>query len=182
MRFPGSPPFPANGNPDFLAVASDEFLSQTITHGRPGRRMPAWGEQEGGLRAEEIAALVAHLRQLGGVPAPPPDSRGSRLVEADPRIGEQHYGRVCAGCHGKQGEGVEAPALNNKVLLESATDTYLVETIGRGRRGTAMPAFREATPAHPALAEADIEAIVAFIRQWETSKPEPATAGQGEIQ
>jgi mono/diheme cytochrome c family protein len=182
MRFPGSPPFPANGNPDFLAVASDEFLTQTITHGRPGRRMPAWGEQEGGLRTEEIVALVAHLRQLGGVPAPPPDSRGARWVEADPRIGEQHYGRVCAGCHGKQGEGVEAPALNNKVLLESATDTYLVETIGRGRRGTAMPAFREATPAHPALAEADIEAIVAFIRQWETSKPEPAAAGQGVIQ
>jgi cytochrome c oxidase cbb3-type subunit 3 len=182
MRFPGSPPFPANGNPDFLAVASDEFLTQTITHGRPGRRMPAWGEQDGGLRTEEVAALVAHLRQLGRVPAPPPDPRGPRWAKADPIIGEQQYIRVCAGCHGKQGEGIEAPALNNKVLLESATDTYLVETIGRGRRGTAMPAFREAAPTHPALAEDEIEAIVAFIRQWETSKPEPATSGQGEIQ
>jgi cytochrome c oxidase cbb3-type subunit 3 len=180
MRYPGSPPFPANGNPDFLAVASDEFLTQTILHGRPGRRMPAWGEQEGGLRAEEVAALVAHLRQLGGVPAPAPDPRGPRWVKADPKTGEQHYARLCAGCHGKQGEGIDAPALNNKVLLESATDTYLVETIGRGRRGTAMPAFREAAVTHPALAEGQIEDIVAYIRQWESNKPAPAATGQGE--
>jgi cbb3-type cytochrome c oxidase subunit III len=180
MRYPGSPPFPANGNPDFLAVASDEFLTQTILHGRPGRRMPAWGEQEGGLRAEEVAALVAHLRQLGGVPAPAPDPRGPRWVKGNPKTGEQHYAQLCAGCHGKKGEGIEAPALNNKVLLENTTDTYLVETIGRGRRGTAMPAFREAAVTHPALAEAQIEDIVAFIRQWESKKPEPAPAGQGE--
>jgi cytochrome c oxidase cbb3-type subunit 3 len=180
MRYPGTPPFPANGNPDFLAVASDEFLTQTILHGRPGRRMPAWGEQEGGLRSDEIAALVAHLRQLAGVPAPSPDPRGPRWVKADPKIGEMYYARLCAGCHGKAGEGVDAPALNNKILLESATDTYLVETIGRGRRGTAMPAFREAALTHPALTEPEIEAIVAFIRQWESKKPEPANAGQGE--
>jgi cytochrome c oxidase cbb3-type subunit 3 len=180
MRYPGSLPFPANGQPDFLAVASDEFLTQTILHGRPGRRMPAWGEHEGGLRPEEISALVAHLRQLSGVSAPAPDRRGPRWVKADPKIGEQSYARLCAGCHGKQGEGIEAPALNNKVLLETATDTYLVETIGRGRRGTAMPAFREPALTHPALAEGQIEAIVAFIRQWESKKPGPARAGQGE--
>jgi cytochrome c oxidase cbb3-type subunit 3 len=182
MRFPGSPPFPANGNPDFLAVASDEFLTHTILHGRPGRRMPAWGEQEGGLRSEEIAALIAHLRHLGGVPEPSPDPRGPRWVQADPKVGEQLYTSLCAGCHGNAGEGLDAPALNNKVLLESATDSYFVETIGRGRRGTAMPAFREAAVTHPALAEADIETIVAFIRQWESQKPEPAAAGQGDTQ
>jgi mono/diheme cytochrome c family protein len=177
-RYPGSPPFPANGNPDFLAVASDELLTTTILQGRPGRRMPAWGEQEGGLRTEEIAALVAHLRQLGGVAAPPSDPRGPRWVNADAKFGEQRYTQLCAGCHGKQGEGVDAPALNNKVLLENATDAYLVETIGRGRRGTAMPSFREAALTHPALAESEMEAIVAFIRQWETKKPEPGVAAK----
>jgi hypothetical protein len=43
-----------------------------------------------------------------------------------------------------------------------------------------MPAFREAAVTHPALAEGQIEDIVAFIRQWESKKPAPATAGQGE--
>jgi mono/diheme cytochrome c family protein len=179
-RFPGTPPFPANGNPDFLAVASDEFLAETIRSGRPGRRMPAWGEHEGGLRAEEIAALVAYLRKLGGVAAPAPDPRGPRWITADAATGGQHYARLCSGCHGKQGEGTDAPALNNTVLLASATDTYLVETIGRGRRGTAMPAFREAAVTHPALAEHDIEAIVAFIRRWETPAAAPGPTERGD--
>ena len=43
---PASYPFPAIANADFLAVATDEFLEETITAGRPGRRMPAWGESE----------------------------------------------------------------------------------------------------------------------------------------
>jgi mono/diheme cytochrome c family protein len=51
QRFPGTHAFPAIGNPDFLAVASDRFLEDTIQHGRPGRRMPAWGEQQGDFAA-----------------------------------------------------------------------------------------------------------------------------------
>lgn len=180
MRYPGGAPFPANGNPDFLAVASDEFLTQTILHGRPGRRMPAWGEHEGGLRTDEIVALVAHLRRLGGVAAPPPDPRGPRWVKSDPTTGALLYARLCSGCHGKQGEGVDAPALNNRILLENATDTFLVETIRRGRRGTAMPAFREAALTHPALTDQEIAAIVAFIRQWEPKRTESVPSGRGE--
>jgi cytochrome c oxidase cbb3-type subunit 3 len=160
-------------------VASDDFLTQTIVHGRPGRRMPAWGEQEGGLRPAEIGALVAYLRQLSGTKAPPPDPRGPRWIKADAQIGQQYYTRLCAGCHGAKGEGTEAPALNNQVLLTNATDTYLLETIGRGRRGTAMPAFREASPTHPTLAEQEIEAIAAFIRQWEIKRTRSAPNGLG---
>jgi mono/diheme cytochrome c family protein len=67
VRYPQTPPFPSVSNPDFLAVASDEFLIETILKGRPGRRMPAWSEQQGGLRDEEIEELVGYLRELGGV-------------------------------------------------------------------------------------------------------------------
>ena len=55
MRYAGLAPFPGIGNPDFLRLVSDDFLREQIRQGRPGRRMPAWGEQEGGLRDEEIA-------------------------------------------------------------------------------------------------------------------------------
>lgn len=174
MRYPATVPFPSIANPDFLAVASDEFIAQTIRQGRPGRRMPAWHEAEGGLREEEIAELVKYLRQLSGV-AESSDPKPRHWVEADPLRGEQLFARYCAGCHGARGEGTQAPALNNPVLLAAATDTYLVETIGRGRRGTEMPAFREASPVHPALADADIESIVAFIRQWQTANSKSTT-------
>jgi mono/diheme cytochrome c family protein len=162
-------PFPAIGNPDFLAVAGDELIAETIRQGRPGRRMPAWGTAEGGLRPEEITELVSYVRRLGGTAVQPTSQPAERRwITADANRGGELYGRYCAGCHGANGEGTQAPALNNQVLLKNATDTYFVETIGRGRRGTEMLGFREASPIRPALAEAEIEAIVAFIRAWES--------------
>lgn len=164
-RYPGMPLFPAVGNPDFLAVASDEFLAQAITRGRPGRRMPAWGEKEGGLRPEEISAVVQHLRRLGG-PAEP-DTKPSRWAQGDVAAGKKLYAVNCAGCHGADGKGGEALALNNAGLLAAASDTYLFKTIERGRRGTAMPGFTQASTVHPALSPEEIEALVSFIRTWE---------------
>jgi mono/diheme cytochrome c family protein len=168
MRYPGLSPFPAIGNPDFLALADDAFLRATVQRGRPGRRMPAWGEKEGGLRPEEIEAVVRHLRDLGGVAAEP-DPRPLRWVRGDAAEGERLYRAHCALCHGDRGQGAEGPALRNAVLLASASDTYLVETIRRGRRGTTMQGFLTPTPARPALADAEIESLVALLRTWETA-------------
>jgi cytochrome c oxidase cbb3-type subunit 3 len=170
LRYPGMPPFPAVGNPDFLSVASDQFVTETVQRGRPGGRMPAWSEERGGLRPEEIAAVVAHLRILGGVTAPEPDDKPSRWAQGDPAAGYRLFAAHCAGCHGGNGQGAEGPALNNEVLLSSATDTYLVETIKRGRRGTSMAGFERASPVHPALTPEEIEAIVSHIRRWEHSQ------------
>jgi cbb3-type cytochrome c oxidase subunit III len=166
MRYPGMTAFPAIGNPDFLAIASDEFLTETIRHGRPGRRMPAWGDKDGGLRPAEIDAVVQHVRSFSDAP-PWRDAKPRRWVEADTRAGAELYGAACASCHGRNGEGAEGPALNNPVLLRSATDTYLFETIARGRRGTSMAAFAAASPTHATLSPQEIESIVAFMRTWE---------------
>jgi len=170
MRYPGMPPFPAIGNPDFLALASDAFIAETVRRGRPGRRMPAWGEKEGGLRPEEIRAVVEYVRGLGGGVAPAPDPRGDRWLAADPREGERLYGAYCASCHGTNGEGREGPSLNHPVFLAAASDTYLVETIRRGRRGTSMPGFGLPSPANPQLADHEIEAIASFVRSWEEKR------------
>jgi mono/diheme cytochrome c family protein len=124
-------------------------------------------ESKGGLRPAEISAIVAHLRQLSGVPAPVTDGSERRWVQADAATGQRLYAGHCAGCHGQAGEGVQAPALNNPSLLSIASDTYLIETIGRGRRNTWMQSFRSASPVHPALAEDEIQSIVAFMRTWE---------------
>jgi mono/diheme cytochrome c family protein len=169
MRYPGMPPFPAVGNPDFLAVASDAFIAATVRAGRPGRRMPAWGEQEGGLRPREVAEVVSHLRRLGGV-KPEPDGKVRRWVKGDPREGGRLFAAYCATCHGASGEGKEGPALNNKVLLANATDTYLTETIRRGRRGTAMEGFASSSTVRPALSGPEIESIVSYLRTWEGGK------------
>lgn len=168
MRYPGMSAFPAIGNPDFQRLVSDDFITQTVRRGRPGRRMPAWGEKEGGLRPEEVDAVVSYVRSLG-VPFEG-DSRQPRWVTGDASAGKLLFARNCALCHGDNGEGKEGPALNNPVLLHAATDTYLTETIRVGRRNTTMGGFGEGSTVRQALTPAEIESIVAFIRTWEEHK------------
>ncbi|HUF47843.1 MAG TPA: c-type cytochrome [Vicinamibacterales bacterium] len=162
-RYAGIPPFPAIANRDFLSIASDDFIRETVRRGRPGRRMPAWATAAG-LRPAEIDAVVSHVRTLGGVVVEP-DRRPARWVTGDAAEGERLFARACESCHGSGGRGGEGPALANPVLLETATDTYLVETIGRGRRGTSMEGFRTPSPTRPTLVDAEIEAIVAYLRR-----------------
>ncbi|GAB4135277.1 c-type cytochrome [Thermopirellula anaerolimosa] len=168
-RFPGNPPYPAVGNPDFLATADDAFLVQTIRNGRPGRRMPAFSESEVGLTDEEIDAIVKHLRSRTGISPPQPVHSNPRWVVADVGRGKALYEARCAGCHGPDGSGTDAPSLRHPNLLKFASDDYLVETIRRGRSGTAMPGFTRPSPAFPVLAPEEIEAITAYLRTWETA-------------
>ena len=167
MRYPGAAAFPAIGNPDFLAIASDRFIKASVTHGRPGRRMPAWGDKDGGLRPAEIDAVVAHVRAFGGGAPSPAETGPARWTRGDAASGAGLYAGNCASCHGVKGQGAEGPALANRGLLANATDSYLVETIQRGRRGTSMPAFGAAATTHRQLSATEIESIVTFLRSWE---------------
>jgi cytochrome c oxidase cbb3-type subunit 3 len=162
--------FPAIANADFLSLVSDDFLTETVRRGRPGRRMPAWGEKEGGLRPEEIREAVAHLRRLGGVGGKAEAGPARWVAASAGAQGQRLFAAACAGCHGARGQGGEGPALNNQVLLGQSTDTYLVETISKGRRSTAMEGFLQPSPARRMLSKAEIESIVAFIRSWERKK------------
>lgn len=77
--------------------------------------------------------------------------------------GEEIYNRNCVFCHqadaiGKPGV---APSLTNKEFLAIAPVDFLINTIKQGRAGTGMPPF-----AH--LGDADIEAVVAFLRSHAT--------------
>lgn len=166
MRYAGMLPFPAIANEDFLSIASDSLIRQTIRRGRAGRRMPAWGDAEGGLRPVEIERIVRHLRDLGGVEAPE-ETGPARWAKGDAAEGARLYSASCAGCHGGTGAGAEGPSLADPVLLGSATDTYLAETIARGRRGTTMEAFARPSTTRPAYSREEIESIVTFLRTWE---------------
>ncbi len=166
-RAAGMAAFPAVANADFLSHVSDEFLRTTIQKGRPGRRMPAW-DSPSGLRPAEIDAVIAHLRKLSGTQSKAEER--PRWVSADVELGSRLYASSCSGCHGAKGEGGDGPALRNAVLLGAATDRYLVETISKGRRGTPMPGFTEASTVHRTYASAEIESIVAFLRTWEGKK------------
>ena len=87
------------------------------------------------------------------------------------KAGARLFETYCSGCHGPNGTGGLAVALNNPGLL-AASDTYLFETIGRGRSNTVMEGFAKPKSTHPALSSTEIEAIVSYIRTWEADRGE----------
>jgi len=153
--------FPSVAHPEFLAVASDRFLRQTLLVGRPGRRMPAWGTKEGGLRREEIDAIVEYLRSRE--PEAPSWYEQSE-VSPDLEIGARLYRRDCAICHGPDGEGSSGPALANQVFLRAVEPGFIERMLVSGREDTAMGSHRE----YDAI---EMFSVVAYIRSWSKGEP-----------
>jgi len=91
--------------------------------------------------------------------------------------GHEIYGRMCAVCHGVNGEGYkadQAPALANASFLSSVSDPFLIAAITHGRAGSTMSAWgvEHSGP----LAKPDVLAVVQYLRTWQPS----ATASLNE--
>lgn len=152
---------PAIRNPDFLSVATDDFIRATIREGRPGRDMPSWKREAGGLLEQEISRLIAYLR----IDQPLSPSYDPQYVsKGDMARGKQLFQRHCAGCHGMDGAGKYAPSLANAAFQAAVTDGYLKATITNGRRGTAMPGFIQGRRPFARLEAQDVENLVSYVR------------------
>jgi mono/diheme cytochrome c family protein len=75
------------------------------------------------------------------------------------------YSVNCASCHGNNGEGVVAPALNSKSLLADVSDDQLFGLTRTGVPGTGMPAWSQDFGGP--LTDEHVRELVAFIRSWE---------------
>lgn len=151
-----------------LGTVSDEYLTRTIRIGRIGRIMPAFTR----LSDAEVAAIVAHLRQMTGTSSVRlPDS----VPAGDIARGKVSFSERCSACHGGDGRGAEMgtgvtlsrkrtfaiapPAIVNPGFLASASDPLLVATILNGRPGTIMPAFGKL-----GLSDQDAADVAAYLR------------------
>jgi cytochrome c oxidase cbb3-type subunit 3/ubiquinol-cytochrome c reductase cytochrome c subunit len=86
--------------------------------------------------------------------------------------GAEMYGRMCAVCHGMNGEGYkadQAPAIGHSDYLAAASDEYLYHTINDGRAATTMSAwgFEHGGP----LKKRDVDATIAYMRTWQKDAP-----------
>ena len=98
-----------------------------------------------------LSSLVLLLCSLGAYAAP----QGDRL-----------YDTHCSSCHGADGMGGVGVPIALPSFLNSVSDEFLKKTIRQGRPGRIMPAF-------PVLSDAQLGAIVSYIREW-SDKPAPA--------
>ena len=87
----------------------------------------------------------------------------SSLSHAAPN-GEELYSNQCAACHGQTGNGGVGVPLALPDFQYGVTNDYLEKTIRLGRPGRIMPAFNQ-------LKDAEVKAIIKYIRQWAPGKP-----------
>jgi cbb3-type cytochrome c oxidase subunit III len=89
------------------------------------------------------------------------------------------FNTYCTLCHGKQGEGVEAPALNDKQFLINTRDEVIFSVINSGVPGTEMPAWNQVNGGP--LTDQQVRQLIAFVRNWEPTAPDRhAEAMQGD--
>jgi mono/diheme cytochrome c family protein len=92
-------------------------------------------------------------------------SQNSALVTQ----GHDIWSTNCSACHGTNGQGGTAPALNSQEFLSSVTDQQMAGVIAGGIPGSAMPAWLNDYGGP--LTQQQILAVVAYIRSWEKTAP-----------
>jgi mono/diheme cytochrome c family protein/rhodanese-related sulfurtransferase len=150
----------------FLESADDIFLARSIELGRPGTPMAGYGRDLGGpLSEQDIAGLIAFLRDKGGVKTPiaaPAPERG------DPARGQPIYAEHCQKCHGDATTRLTAPHLANPTFQALASDGYLRYAVVFGRPGTPMESFSNRLDGN------QVADVIAYLRQWtQPAAPEP---------
>ncbi|MBN1450419.1 MAG: c-type cytochrome [Anaerolineales bacterium] len=145
-----------------------EELERTVTFGNAGTLMAGWSNV---LTPEEISAMLTLIQRWDEVPTgaiPAPDTP-IPTTEESIALGAELYSTNCSRCHGPEGQGKPiAPSLNVKSFLAETTDQAIQQIVTLGVPGTAMPAWGDR------MTEAEIQAIVGFLRQWEATAPEVA--------
>ena len=157
----------ALSNQEFLRIASDEFLANSVRYGRPGTTMSAWGEVKAGpLDDTEVDALVALMRSWQTVESADVDD-----YEIDPDSseirGETYYEVYgCVDCHGPLGRDGEFVTLENPWFLTQVSDGYLRESIARGRPSTPMAGYLDGEDPE-LMTSAQLDDLIKLIRSWE---------------
>ena len=144
---------------DFTSAASRDELTPermrtSITYGRPGTAMVAWGKR---LSKAQIDGLVHYIRTtFMQNPAPSTGEDGARL-----------YKRHCAACHGDRGSGAQwtQNSLNPPPRdftadrsREELSQERMITSVTYGRPGTAMMSFKKR------LTTEQIQSVVGYIR------------------
>jgi cytochrome c oxidase cbb3-type subunit 3/ubiquinol-cytochrome c reductase cytochrome c subunit len=102
---------------------------------------------------------------------------GGKTMTANEARGAALYDRMCAVCHGRQGQGYvadNAPAITNPHFLSMVTDAYLDTAIGNGRSGTTMSAWSRMRSGP--LGYPEVQSVVAYLRTFEAL---PRVTGEG---
>lgn len=169
---------PSIRNQDFLSIASDDFIRQTITGGRAGTGMMARPD----LHPQTVNDIIAYLRQTKHERV---ELNVDQQIRGDAEAGRDKYNNFCASCHGLNGEGYAANLPGTSIglpgFLNAASDDYIFQTLKRGRIGTPMRAFLGAKGLAN-LSNEDAADIISHLRTLESSNSTTATQSVSDFE
>ena len=154
-------------NANFLKAGSDYFLYKTVAEGRTHTAMFGWTKdlnKQERLEILDISSIIAFMKDKADLP---PEYIYAGPNPGNPSTGKDLYQNHCSECHGEEGMGLIAPALNNQEFLSAASNGYMMATITIGRKGTEMPSWGYKNDEYPLLSAGTRNDIVAFIRSWQ---------------
>ncbi|HLB46872.1 MAG TPA: c-type cytochrome [Anaerolineales bacterium] len=142
------------------AAPDKESARIIISSGGGHVTMPVWGDI---LTPEQLDALVAYTLSA---------SKGTGAA-----AGAQLFADNCAGCHGLFGEGGPNPSraddtiapISSAEYLKTRDDITLRSVIAQGQPNFGMSPFGSAYGGP--LSDDQMDAIVAFMREWEANPP-----------
>lgn len=130
-----------------------------------------------GSRHRSVLALVLAASAIQACATPVP----TFVAPTPPPEGRALYEANCALCHGPDGtmaSNITHPvSIGSQDFLRAVDDDFLRRSISLGRPGEAshkatgskMPAF--ADPRAPVLTPAQLDAVVGYLRSWQTQAP-----------
>jgi len=131
-------------------------ILRPMSYGRVGTAMGGYLDEVGGpMTLDETWDLSYWLFWQSGAERV---KLSEKPVIGDVVQGQKVFKENCTACHGKNGEGITAPALANQSFLAHNKDEFIRYAIEQGRDGTPMPSFSGK------LSAADIDNVTAYIR------------------
>jgi len=151
---------PSVGGVDFLRVASQDFIRFTMEKGRSLRQMGSWTGSISGLKGGELDGMAAFVKNRANV------SNHFESLNADGNITEGAFlfDQNCKACHGVNGAGDVAVALDQEGFLSRADNEFIISTMLHGRRNTAMPGWSH-------LEQEEVHNLLTLIRSWNVARP-----------
>ena len=117
--------------------------------------MGSWSKEISGLDPPELDAITNYLYQKNESP----DRTGLYRQKGNSNRGAELYNALCKTCHGSEGKGDVAVALNQEGFLKRTDNQYIMTTMLRGRRNAGMPGWSQ-------LNDEQLVDIMTFIASW----------------
>ncbi|MBO94231.1 MAG: hypothetical protein CMI32_04950 [Opitutales bacterium] len=173
---------PSIRNRDFLAIASDAFIFDTVRKGRIGTAMAPRPD----LSNEIVGKIIAYMRSLPVENAITVKVDDLLKFTGNAEAGADKYVRYCANCHGPNGEGystgVPGTGIGLPGFLQTVSDDYIFQTLKQGRIGTPMQPFIGARGLAN-LSESDAHDLIAHLRvlgKRNSPDADSTVAGKGD--